>query len=125
MLCWSFILLFLFCEFGEQLTSEFNMFDEALCQSNWYSFPVYVQKLLLILMPNTQEPMLMQSYGNLVCARASFEKVNWFRLFFFSTILRNRKNLKLNFSFSSFLLVFVQTIHGGFSYFMTIRQMYK
>lgn len=76
-MCWSFILLFLFCEGGEQLTVEYNRFDDALCQScRWYLFPIVMQKMLLVFMPNTQYPMLIQSYGNLVCARNSFKTVN-------------------------------------------------
>lgn len=74
-MCWSFILLFLFCEGGEQLTGEYNKLDEALCQCKWYLYPIVMQKMLLIFMPNTQAPMLIQSYGNLVCARNSFKTV--------------------------------------------------
>lgn len=100
LMCWSFILLFLFCEGGEQLTGEYNQFDEALCQCKWYLFPMDAQKMLLIFMPNSQQPLLIQSYGNLVCARNSFKTVDKKKLHSFCTFaLHQATPPSLNFLF--------------------------
>lgn len=63
------------CEFGQQLTSQFQAFDDAFCRCKWYSFPIELQQLLVIVMSNTQQLAYMQSYGNIQCTRESFKEV--------------------------------------------------
>lgn len=72
---WSFVVIFCVCEFGHQLTQEFEMFDEKLCQFNWYLLPIELQRMFVIVMANAQQPNVMQGFGNIQCTRDSFKQV--------------------------------------------------
>lgn len=65
-------------EFGELVTNRFHQFDEKLCQCDWYLFSLEMKQLYLIFMQNTQQPTLMCGFGNIVCTRDVFKKVNQF-----------------------------------------------
>lgn len=67
--------IFFFCEFGEMLTNQFNVFDEELCQCDWYAFPVEIQRMLVIVMINTQQTTALRGYANTFCTRDFFKKV--------------------------------------------------
>lgn len=72
---WSIIILFLTCEFGEMITGEFEMFDDEFAKSNWYYFPIEVQRMFITVMANTQQPKILQAFGNTPCTREVFKKV--------------------------------------------------
>lgn len=74
MIC-SLAAILIVCEFGHQLTSQFNRFDERLCHSKWYLLPMDLQKMLVIVMTNTQQPAYLHSYGNIELTRNSFKEV--------------------------------------------------
>lgn len=57
------------------LIRQFHRFDDALCRTNWYRFPIETQKMLLIVMANAQQPILVQGFGNIACTREAFKKV--------------------------------------------------
>ena len=76
LMLWSFVMIFFFCEFGEMLTKQFNIYDEVLCQCNWYSYPFDIQKVLLIVMVNTQQPTILRGYANMFCSRGFFKQVS-------------------------------------------------
>lgn len=75
---WSFAFIFFICECGEGVTSQFNNFDDKLCECKWYLFPMDMQKLYLIFMINTQQPTHISCYGNILCVREMFKKVRPF-----------------------------------------------
>lgn len=75
----SFGTVFFYCELGETVTQYFNIFHEHLCQSNWYKFPIDVQRMLIIFMLDTQQPAAITGYGNIECTRDSFKNVNVIR----------------------------------------------
>lgn len=85
----SFVLMFFICEFGERLSHYFNTFDDAFGQCRWYLFPIEMQRMLVIATINTQQPVIIQSFGNIPCTRDSFKRV-WNLL---------RIQLKSNFEF--------------------------
>lgn len=66
---------FFFCEFGQSVSSEFNSFDHEIYQCDWYTFPMNLQQMLVILMLDTQQSMYIRGYGNIVCSRDTFKKV--------------------------------------------------
>lgn len=72
---WSFVIIFCICEFGEQLTQQFQVFDDALCKFKWYLMPTEMQRMLVIVMSNTQQASFMYGYGNIECTRDSFKQV--------------------------------------------------
>lgn len=75
---WSFASVFLYCEFGASVTTEFAKFDDELYQSKWYSLPVEIQKMMMIFIASTQKPVFIRGFCNIVCIRDSFKKVHGF-----------------------------------------------
>lgn len=71
-------MVFFNSELGERVTLQFNAFNELLCQSEWYLLPLDVQRMLVIFMMDTEQPAVIQGYGNIECTRASFKKVDIF-----------------------------------------------
>lgn len=119
LMVWAFAIIYFYCEFGEMVTHQFNAFHEVLCQCNWYKFPLDVQRMLVIFMSDTQQPAFIRGYANIECTREAFKNVNKrknIRLLF----VNGREKISFSFSIVSFLF---QTVHGGFSYFMALRQM--
>lgn len=74
---WMYSTLFLYCETGERVTHQFNQFSEKLCYSDWYLFPLEMQRMFIIMLCGTQEPTIIQGYANTVCTRDAFKLV-WF-----------------------------------------------
>lgn len=72
----DFVLLFAPCEMGERLGNLFIKFDVEIGQMNWYLFPIDIQKVLPIVMINTQQPVLIEFFGSIACTRSQFKKVN-------------------------------------------------
>lgn len=73
---WTNVMIFTHCEFGERVTLEFNVFHDELCHSDWYMFPMEMQKMLLIILSSTQQPAAIQGYANSECTRGAFKTVN-------------------------------------------------
>lgn len=67
--------LFIFCEMGERVTHEFNVFYEKLCDCHWYAFPIELQQMFLISLSGTQEPAVVQGFVNTTCTRDTFKQV--------------------------------------------------
>lgn len=78
---WALMLLFCYCELGEIVTNQFNMFDNELCRYDWYLFSIEMQRIFLIVMSNTQNSTTIRGYGNIVCTRDAFKQVKFIRLF--------------------------------------------
>lgn len=86
MIFWSFTLIFMFCELGERLTAQFDEIDEEIFRSNWYAFPMDVQRMLPLIMDGTQEPIVLSGLGNILCTREAFKNVIDFQMKFNSVI---------------------------------------
>lgn len=76
LLFWPFAVVFIFCEFGEKVSTQFQYFNDELCKCDWYLLPIEMQRILLTVMTNSQQPIFIQGYGNTLCIRYSFNKVN-------------------------------------------------
>lgn len=70
---WSFVQIFVFCDSSEHVTIKFDEID--IYQSNWYAFPARVRRALPIVILNTQEPVVLKGFGNIICTRETFQKV--------------------------------------------------
>lgn len=64
------------CEFGEMLTNHFEQLNDAFGLCNWHLFPIEMQQMFLIVMPNAQQSTIVRGYGNTPCARGAFKQVN-------------------------------------------------
>lgn len=72
---WTFAFVLIFCELGEMVTSQFDAFNDALERCNWYSFPIEIQQMMIIVLANAQQPITIRAFGNIICTRETFKKV--------------------------------------------------
>lgn len=72
---WAFTFIFLYCELGKAVTDEFINFDEDLCQCKWYLLSADIQRMMIIFMNDSQQPVLLHGFGNFTCTRDSFKNV--------------------------------------------------
>lgn len=72
----SFGPLLLYCEFGSAVTDEFESFSNELYQCKWYLYPIEIKQMMVIFIAETQDTVFVQGFGNIVCVRDSFKKVN-------------------------------------------------
>lgn len=73
---WAFTVLYFYCNFGEMLSQESQVFNDELWQCNWYLLPIKVQRMLVMFMIDTEQPMSIHGYGNIECSRNTFRKVD-------------------------------------------------
>lgn len=71
-------LIFLVCELGETVTNQYEILNAELYQcTDWYSFPIGMQRMFVTFMSCTQRPVFIHGYGNKLtqCTRETFKKV--------------------------------------------------
>lgn len=97
---WSFILISLYCEFGENVSVHFNDVHRCICDSDWYLFPYEIQKMLPIILIATQKSVEISGFGNISFTRETFKLVLfwWFcrrllivdikKIYFFPNFIR-------------------------------------
>lgn len=79
---WGFVIfcamigIFIVCQIGEMTTMKFDSFNDTFYQCEWYLFPTDIQRMLLIVMANAQQPVIIKGFANTLAARESFTKVN-------------------------------------------------
>lgn len=71
----AFVLIFATCELGEMVNGQFNMFNVKLNQCDWYLLPVDIQRIFVLTLVNSQNPITFCAYGNIPCSRKSLKKV--------------------------------------------------
>lgn len=72
---WSFAMCAFFCECGERVSQQFNQFDDEIHRCHWYALPIQIQKMHLIFMQDTQQPIIIRGYPNIWCSREIFKMV--------------------------------------------------
>lgn len=70
------------CELGEMTSNEFNALNEAFYQCNWYLLSTQTERVFLMVVANTQQPVIIGGYAKTSCMRDTFKEV--FRDFEFS-----------------------------------------
>lgn len=61
---------------GSQINGQFDDIGRIVNQSVWYSYPLDVQRFLPTILFAAQDPFVVRGFGNFVCTRESFIKVN-------------------------------------------------
>lgn len=111
---WVFVLTFLFCEPGERVSNQFESFGEELQRCNWYKLSMEMQRLYAIFLLNTQQPIIIESYGQLQCTRETFKRVIISdQLFVWSIFFAM-------YLFWNSLTILFQVITKGYSYFAAL-----
>lgn len=82
---------------GQQVTDEFDRYNDELGHYNWYLLPYKFQKMIVVLTINAQKPTIIRGYGNMRCVRYEFKDVSFNLLHRQSTknILNYRMNIIL------------------------------
>ena len=106
----SFFQIYIFCQLGEMVSGKFMDLSETIYQLEWYNFPPEIQRILIILLINTEEPVEFVAYGNIVCSCETYKKVIFL-------IVSLEPGMVM--SFISFDL---QVVNVGYSYFSIFRR---
>lgn len=77
---WSFAANLICCNYGEYLVHRFDMVEQELYKSDWYLFPLEMQRMLIVVIPNLQHPTVIRGYGNVTCTRQTSKTVHLFDL---------------------------------------------
>lgn len=76
MLIWIIVEVFLLCESGAIVTSQFELFDNELSQCDWHLLPIQMQRTYLIFKSDSQHSIQISAYGQIVCERDTAKKVS-------------------------------------------------
>ncbi|XP_055297011.1 putative odorant receptor 71a [Sitodiplosis mosellana] len=71
---WSFVLVLLYCDFGERVCGEFDAVHNTIEECDWYLFPIEIQKMLLTIMMADQ-PVVLKGFANVVITRETSKKI--------------------------------------------------
>lgn len=93
---WSFVQIFLFCELGEILTSQYDKLNGIIFECEWYKFPIGTQKTLPIITMGFRIPVVISGYGNIRCTRRTFHNVMHIFDHFLSHLLKITNLLRIN-----------------------------
>lgn len=104
--------IFTLCEPGAYMTNKFGLFNNELEQCKYYLLPIKMQKLYLIFSTDTQRPINLTSYGNILCDRDTSKRVS----------VTMYKHTQIPFWFSFHSIWYFQIINKVFSYFMAFRK---
>lgn len=69
------VLLFVTSEIGHRLHNAFDEIDDAICQLEWYQYPIEIQRILPLIMTYTQKPVVINFFGSFSCSREQFKRV--------------------------------------------------
>lgn len=75
-LFWSIFLIFLFCNYGQEVSTSFEELSDEFYQYDWSKYPHKIRSTLPTIIIMAQKPVFMQASGNSVCTRDMFKKVN-------------------------------------------------
>lgn len=77
LILWSIVALFRFCEVGERVTNQFNVYNKELDRCKWYKYPIEIQRIFATAVLNSQQPVIIRGYGNTLCTRDAFRQVSF------------------------------------------------
>lgn len=72
---WGFFTVGIFCEFGQRVTNQFEIFDDEINRCAWYLLPVEMQQAICIILPNSQKPTKIRGFGNAKRSREALKNV--------------------------------------------------
>lgn len=95
---WSFMSIFILCNYSQNVTNHFDLINDGICRCDWYKFPHKVQQMIRLIMMKSQKPIIFIGFGNILLTRETFKKVSKFYIkclkrkkkYFFSVIIRYR-----------------------------------
>lgn len=70
------VVLFVFCYFGEKLTTEYEKIEHTVYQTTWYLMPIEMQKKIPSLLAITYRTVHLCGFANIQCTHEFFKRVN-------------------------------------------------
>lgn len=70
-------LLFMLCFFGNVLTTSLELVAQTVYDSNWYLYPIYMQKDCAFMIRSAQSPFWISAFGIMPCTLENFAAVIW------------------------------------------------
>ena len=118
MMFWSFVVMFIYCDFGERISCGFEAVHNGIEECDWYLFPIEMQKMLLIIMA-ADEPIVLKGFANVVMTRETFKKVvffvifpkEWLKIIFFSYQFNFRSPMGDTRTLRSFINLWNKSFH--------------
>ena len=68
-------LVFFQCEVGQRFTNPMDGINDNINQIDWYLFPIGIQRILPLIMMNTQKPNDIECFSIVSVSREQFKKV--------------------------------------------------
>lgn len=72
---WVFSPVAIICELCERMSDEFEEFRVQIMTFKWYSVPIEMRKMLVIIMQTAQKPIEFECFGSISCNRETLAKV--------------------------------------------------
>ena len=73
---WALILVFAVCEFCQRMTNIYHEINFTVYQIDWYKPPIEIQRMLLIILIYTEQPLDFEFFGSMTCNREQFKRVS-------------------------------------------------
>lgn len=67
--------VFLVCEPGARVTTQFELFEREMGELDWYLLSIEMRRMYMVFLSDTQQPKQLSSYGNIICERETPKKV--------------------------------------------------
>lgn len=75
-LVWGFVLIFIFCDLCEKLSTAFDDIWDVTGQLEWYLYPSEMKRSLLFIIMNAQQEIVVECYGSISCGLETFKNVS-------------------------------------------------
>lgn len=72
---YAFGLVFMYAEFGNQISSQFDKIFDGFFEFDWYTFPLEIQQLMSTIIITAQKPMELRALGGTPSSRMTFKAV--------------------------------------------------
>lgn len=80
---WNLTMCFIFCFYGEKLTTGYAKINESIYMMDWYLMPIEVQKKVPAIVTMAQRAIYLKGYAKFQCTFEFFKSViEFFRLKF-------------------------------------------
>lgn len=79
MIFWSFATQFLLCDFCEEVSVRLESITDGIYMADWYTFPIEIQKMALMIMTATEQTVVIGGFGNVLLTRDTFKKVTYLK----------------------------------------------
>lgn len=87
LILWTTVQNLIFCESGDRVTNQFDLFGMEFGQCKWNNLTREMRQMYLIFLLDTQKPKNIQCCGGIPCTRETIKQVCLNTMKFFSSIL--------------------------------------